>query len=120
MIATIELASGGVEPGGPIAGVVRWAGRAQTVRIALWWQTKGKGDPDKETVQSITYPVADGGRSELRFELVAPFAPFTFSGKLISVIYTLTATVAASGGTSEANVEVVIAPNGVEVVLAST
>jgi hypothetical protein len=105
------LDAAAVEPGGTISGRVRWTGQASKLVVELRWETRGKGDRDRETVMTTTIPVSG---TEGRFSLTAPLAPFSFSGTLVSVLYFVTAKVA--GGKAET--EIVIAPGGAEVVLA--
>lgn len=112
MSVEITLDSTAIEPGGTISGRVTWPGAGSTLVVALGWVTRGKGDKDTDEVTATTIPVA--GQTEARFTLTAPFQPFTFSGKLISIVYYVTAKV----GIGEAKVEIVIAPGGKEVVLA--
>ncbi len=102
-----------VEPGDPITGTVTWSGATPSVVVTLRWETRGKGDLDSNVIGKATIPAP--GVVAVRFALTAPHQPFSFSGKLISIIYLLTAAVA--GG--ETTQELVIAPGGKEVVLAS-
>jgi hypothetical protein len=102
-----------IEPGDPITGTVTWKGDIASVLVTLRWETRGKGDLDRRVVATTTLPAA--GLVAVRFALTAPHEPFSFSGKLISVVYVVTASVA----NLEITQEVVIAPGGKEVVLAS-
>jgi hypothetical protein len=113
-VADIELTLDrpGVEPGGEITGIARWTGDVSSLVVELGWETRGKGDRDAETVATTTIPVA--GRTEARFTLTAPHAPFSFSGTLISVVYLVT----VRTRTASVRGEVVIAPGGEEVILA--
>ena len=110
-VITLDHPAG--EPGDPITGTVTWQGATTSVFVTLRWETRGKGDRDRSVIASTTLPAA--GVIAVRFALTAPHEPFSFSGKLISVVYVLTASV-AGGETSQ---EIVIAPGGEEVVLAS-
>ncbi len=113
MKPVITLDSPAVEPGDPITGIVTWKGATQSVLVTLRWETRGKGDTDGEVVERATLPAV--GVVAVRFALTAPHQPFSFSGKLISVVYFVTASVTGS----ETTQEIVIAPGGKEVVLAS-
>ena len=113
MVLGIRLDSAAIEPGGTISGRVAWHGDATSLVVKLTWVTRGKGDQDTDVVAETTVPVA--GQTDARFTLTAPFEPFTFSGKLISIVYYVTARVAGT----ETTTEIVIAPNGKEVVLAT-
>lgn len=111
---TLTLDAAAIEPGEAITGSVAWVGTASQVSIGLRWETRGKGDQDTAVAASTTIPV--GGLDTVRFALTAPYQPFTFSGKLISVVYFVVASV---DGVEERK-EIVIAPRGTEVVLASS
>lgn len=113
MTPVITLDHLAIEPGDPITGTVTWQGETPSVQVALRWETRGKGDTDREVLAQATLPAA--GVVAVRFELTAPHQPFSCSGKLISIVYVVTASVAGS----ETSQEIVIAPGGKEVVLAS-
>ena len=71
-----------------ISGTISWSlpvAPAQ-VTLELFWTTRGKGQVDSEVVQSvqIKQPAAAG---EQRFELKIPDAPYSFSGKLVSLLW---------------------------------
>ncbi len=113
MNPVITLDSLVVEPGEPITGTVTWKGATTSVLVTLRWETRGKGDQDRSVIASTTIPAS--GVVAVRFALTAPHQPFSFSGKLISIVYFLTASIDGR----ETTQEVVIAPGGKEVVLAS-
>ena len=110
--AAIRLTSPNVSPGAEIHGEISWsrARAPRRVELRLFWQTKGRGDRDCETVweQDFAQPAADERRE---FTVAAPAAPISFSGKLISLLWALELVI---DGKSAAQAEIVIAPGGVE------
>src|SRR4051812_14066741 len=86
----IDGAQSAFRPVESVNGSVSWAlpvAPAQ-VSLELFWTTRGKGTVDSEVVQSkqIKYPAAAG---EERFSLAIPNGPYSFSGKLVSLLWGL-------------------------------
>lgn len=116
---TLHLDSDAIEPGDPITGTVRWAGKVEALEAQLRWETSGKGTKDEQIVARAPVMIADHRTPEGRFALTAPEQPFSFSGTLISLTYFVRVEDAdPEHGHIEA--EVVIAPGGKEVRLAGT
>lgn len=86
----------------------------ESLELRLVWNTSGKGDQDLKVVQihRIDVPAAQG-RKDLTLTL--PWGPYSFSGKLISLIWALELVVFPDG--DSARKEIVIGPNAQEVVL---
>ena len=103
-------------PGDEIAGSARWqcAEAPERIEIHLCWTTRGKGTPDSgiATTVAVESPVAQG---EHAFRFIAPGEPHSFSGKLISLVWMIEAV--TSEDDENANVEIVIAPEGREIEL---
>lgn len=103
-------------PGDEIAGTARWQlGEApKHVEISIGWSTRGKGTQDSETVATtaVDNPMAQG---EHGFRFTAPGEPHSFSGKLISMIWSIELLVEPSDETER--VEIVIAPEAREIEL---
>ena len=79
----------GYAPGESIGGTVEWTelnAKTSRVEIRLIWYTEGKGDTDFAIIETITEdsPAPTGSK---KFSFVAPTRPFSFSGKLISLIW---------------------------------
>lgn len=74
------------QPGEEIAGAAQWRlDRApQSVEVRLLWHTSGRGIEDVCVVETVRFdvPAQDDTRP---FSLVAPDAPYSFSGKLITL-----------------------------------
>jgi len=113
----IDLAEGRSSylPGETVAGHAAWRlDRAPaSAELRLFWHTQGKGDSDQEIVQTVPFaaPQADDRRP---FTLRLPPAPWSFSGKLVSLLWSLELVVAGEGA---ARVELVVSPTGRELLL---
>ena len=101
-------------PGEMIAGMMSWSlpVAPMQVTLELFWTTRGKGQVDSEVVQSvqIKQPAAAG---EQRFELKAPNTPYSFSGKLVSLLWGLRLIIHPSQ--EQAQVNLMISPTGQEI-----
>ncbi len=108
----IELERADYQPGEEIRGRVAWSSgeRVMQLSVRLFWRTEGKGTGDRGTVEVLDFdePGPDGERG---FLLRAPEWPVSFSGELISLVWSVEA-VLRPGGTARA--DVVVAPAGVE------
>jgi hypothetical protein len=116
----IELSSdrGSFEPGGEVVGNVSWnmATELHSTELRLFWFTRGKGTEDVGVVETCRFdrPSTTETRS-FRFQL--PDAPYSFSGKLISLIWGLE--LIAYPSKEVVRREIVVAPGGREVCLGS-
>ena len=105
------------QPGDTIAGTVSWKNLhkpPERVEVRLIWFTRGKGDLDVgiHSIRTFAQP-ADSGQEA--FQFVAPDEPYSFSGKLISLVWAVEAIAFPS---QEADhVDLVIAPEGREILL---
>jgi hypothetical protein len=106
-------------PGDELAGQAEWRldKDPTALEIRLFWYTKGKGTTDVEIVATkIIDPPRKEGRE--RFKFVMPDSPYSFSGKLISLIWAVELVV--DSGTEAERKEFVMAPDGREVMLQNT
>src|SRR3954465_3126980 len=77
-------------PGETVEGTVGWHfdAPARSVELRLLWYTEGKGDQDVGVVASV--PLANPGMDEIRpFQIRLPAGPYSFSGRLISLVWAL-------------------------------
>jgi hypothetical protein len=115
-VITIQMNNQEFEPGEQIQGKIRWSQLSKGVDldIRLIWFTLGKGSRDYAIVanQPIKQP-AEIGESE--FSFVAPDWPHSFSGELISLLWSIEVVELPSEDATE--VEIVIAPGKKEVQL---
>jgi hypothetical protein len=103
-------------PGEELRGVVTWefASPAKGMEVRLFWYTRGKGTQDVKVVKIVRFdPVTARGRRDFRF--VLPDSPYSFSGKLVSLVWAIE--VIADPGERTARMDLVIAPEGKEIVL---
>ncbi len=111
----VALEKEALTPGETIAGTVTWkAGQVDAIRINLIWYTQGKGDMDHHTVesQSVPHPSSFGSH---RFSFNLPESPYSFSGKLLSLIWAVEVFLEPSDESDRR--EFTLSPNGREVVL---
>lgn len=101
-------------PGEEIRGTLnfRLEGNPSGIEARLFWHTKGKGDEDVVIVDThrVETPVSVG-HSAFRFTL--PQLPYSFSGKLISLIWGVEAVV--DGDSLSSLQEVIVSPTGAEI-----
>jgi hypothetical protein len=113
----IELAEGRSSylPGETVAGHAAWCleGAPASAELRLFWRTEGKGDSDQEIVEALPFaaPLPDDRRP---FAIRLPAAPWSFSGKLVSLIWALELVVSGEGA---ARVEIIVSPTGEELLL---
>lgn len=106
-------------PGGWIEGKATWQldRSAAWLAIRLLWFTQGKGDADVSVEDEVRLEAPSLSDSHaFRFQL--PAAPYSFSGKLISLVWAIE--VVAAGVKEAARWEFVLAPDGQEIVLGTS
>lgn len=114
---TIRTADGrtSFSPGGPIAGTVAWSlpENPKRLEVRLFWFTRGKGTEDVQIVEQFAIENATV-QGERPFTFHAPNGPYSFSGKLISLVWGLE--VLAEPKDRSDRIEIVCAPGGREIV----
>jgi hypothetical protein len=117
---TLETADGrtAFEPGETIDATVGWSlvERPAAVELRLVWNTRGKGDTDVAVVQTERFDNPPSYESR-RCTLELPEAPYSFSGKLISLLWGLELVVLPSN--ESRRLDITIGPDAREVVLPS-
>lgn len=105
-------------PGDTIAGAVIWELDAapSMAELRLLWFTRGKGTEDLAVVETVAFDNPKAGDTR-PFSIRAPESPYSFSGKLISILWALEL-VLEPGGHCE-RIEVIIGPGGREIVFDS-
>jgi hypothetical protein len=97
------------EPGARLAGIASWKASVppRGIELRLSWVSRGKGGRDLKIVETLGLPepLAEERRP---FILTLPRAPYSFSGHLISLGWTLE--LVASPGEEKTSVAIVIAP----------
>ena len=101
-------------PGEKISGKAKWniTGNSKKIELKLFWYTVGKGTMDLSVVDSMVLenPLSSGSRD---FSFTLPEIPFSFSGKLISVIWALE--LIAQGFNETGCLELTVSPSGKEI-----
>jgi hypothetical protein len=103
-------------PGEPMAGAVSWTldTLAERVELRLFWYTRGKGTAATEVVEVVRFEKPQL-HEKRQFQVTAPDGPYSFSGKLISLVWALELVVRP--GKLCHTQGIVISPNGAEVEL---
>jgi hypothetical protein len=104
------------EPGAQLAGTVRWEldDEPESVELRLVWNTAGKGDRDLHVVDTVVFD-RPRRRESREVNLTLPAQPYSFSGKLISLIWALELIAFPSNASWRR--EITIAPGGEEIQL---
>ncbi|MEW4488578.1 hypothetical protein AB1L42_10880 [Thalassoglobus sp. JC818] len=106
----------GFDPGSevPVRAAWQFDETPEALELRLVWNTSGKGDRDLKVVQVVEIsPSSPTGSHEVTLTL--PWGPYSFSGKLISIIWAVE--LVAFPGKESNRREIVLAPNGEEVVV---
>jgi len=114
MTIEIEGSRRAFSPGDTLSGRVTWTlERDPTdVELRLFWYTAGKGTQNVNVVRSVSLP-ATSQREQHPFEIAAPESPYSFSGKLVSLVWAIEAE--AEPNEISARSEIVISPTGAEI-----
>lgn len=118
MSVAIETTDGrqAFRPGDRVEGTASWylEKAPRSVELRLFWYTQGKGTQDVEIVRTVPFD-SPGAVDSRAFSVELPVAPYSFSGKLISLIWALE--VVAEPGGDTGRLEITVSPTGVEVLL---
>lgn len=104
-------------PGDVITGSIRWADikeDSKQIDVRLIWYTKGKGQRNHEVLDTMTI-ASPPPRGESGFQFTVPHRPYSFSGKLISLVWSIEALVFPDLEAEQ--LEVVISKDGKEIIL---
>jgi hypothetical protein len=106
------------EPGEELAGAASWKldKPPHSLELRLFWFTRGHGEADAGVVETVRFDhaLAEEARP-FRFRL--PDGPYSFSGKVISLVWALELVAQPSKETGRQ--EIILAPGGKEVRLGS-
>jgi hypothetical protein len=105
-------------PGENLGGTARWQleESVKSIEIRLFFFTQGKGTSDVEVIESIPIDSPPMSGSQ-RFDWRLPQSPYSFSGKLISLIWAIEVVLLPSGESETYQFQ--MTPNGKEIVLGS-
>jgi len=112
----VELENGRTvyRPGDTISGRVRWRrdDEVRSAEVRLGWFTQGKGTSDGALAETMTTEhLAPQGTLPFRF--VLPEGPWSFSGALITLAWTIE--LVLEPGNEVASTEILLAPAGSEI-----
>lgn len=112
----LEIPGTGMKPGEELRGRAVWnlATAPEKLEIRLFWYTRGRGTRDVGVVEhrTIARPAITG---EEAFAFHLPACPYSFSGRLISVIWAVE--LVADEETIGERAEFVLAPDRREILL---
>lgn len=103
-------------PGQEIQGTIAWALErpAPALVLELRWTTRGKGEADTQVVETLKLESPPlQGQQEFRF--CAPEFPYSFSGRLLSLLWSLELEIPGSG--QRARFPITLSPTGQEIEL---
>jgi hypothetical protein len=105
-------------PGQTIHGTIAWRldAPAQAIDLRLIWYTEGKGTQDISIIWKTSFEHA-GLQGTHPFEIQLPQSPYSFSGKLISLIWALE--LIARPSNDSTRVPFTMSPTGEEIELLS-
>ena len=111
----IEQDRKGFKPGETIFGTVTWGLNKppKGLELSLFWRTEGKGTQDIGIAQTLRFDNV-GSIGSQEFSIKAPNGPYSFSGKLISIIWALE--LACEKGEETTRTDLVISATGAEVI----
>ncbi len=103
-------------PGEELGGEVSWQTDSAPgkVELRLFWHTEGKGGRDVQTVATVSFDNA-GKQDRRPFQFQLPASPYSFSGKLISLVWALELVLGSTGEIER--LEVVVSPTRTEIAL---
>jgi hypothetical protein len=114
---TVELENGKLAfaPGEEVRGSASWTldGDPQSVEVRLFWRTEGKGTQDVEIVDSKAFD-GPGPKDRREFRLKVPEGPYSFSGKLVAIVWSVE--VVAEPGSQAGRQDIVVSPTGKPIV----
>ena len=103
-------------PGEELKGEARWTldVKAKSAEVRLFWYTEGKGTRDLQVVDTIIFQTPKEN-DERSFTFNLPEAPYSFSGKLISLIWAIELVI--EPGDLAQRLEIIVSPTGEEILL---
>lgn len=111
-----ELDNLAYTPGETLRGEVAWEidlmKNSDGGEVRLFYYTSGKGTQDVETIKTLAVAAGEAVGSQ-KFEFKLPAEPYSFSGKLVSLIWALEFQMLESDETER--LEFVMSPSGQEI-----
>lgn len=102
------------EPGESVTGTISWqlSEPPRMLEVQLSWTTRGKGTVDNEIVAAQTFENLPAA-GERPFSVNLPDTPYSFSGKLISVLWQIR--LLARPSKDEVTIPLIVSPSGQEI-----
>jgi hypothetical protein len=102
------------KPAETVRGTITWRldSDPRKLELRLFWYTRGKGDQDVEVVDNLS---VDGAIGRQDFSFLLPQRPYSFSGKLISLVWALE--FVSEQPEETCRFEFVMSPTGEEILL---
>jgi hypothetical protein len=118
-VSELTLRTGGrtgFEPGETVDVEAEWQldAQAEAIELRLLWHTSGKGDTDVSIVETVRWE-EPGLFESRRAKIALPEAPYSFSGRLVSLAWALELVVLP--GEESQRIDLVLAPAVREVLL---
>lgn len=112
---TITIDEKNLRPHGRVRGSITWQveNMLKNLSVRLFWYTRGRGTEDLQVVDHVDLAPALQGQAG--FEFGIPEGPYSFSGKLISLIWAVEAVV-LPGGECARDI-ILVSPSGNEILL---
>jgi hypothetical protein len=121
-VSRLEISTEGgrlaFHPGEELRGTASWSLETPPtkVELRLFWRTEGKGSQDVDVVETLSFDGA-GAEDRREFRLRLPPGPYSFSGKLISLIWALE--LVAEPSADAGRQDITLSPTGHEIRIAS-
>lgn len=113
---TVELDGGrsAFSPGERVEGQASWElpEPPRSLEVRLFWSTSGRGDSDQEVVAVEPVP-SPGASGWVRFSFQLPLGPYSFSGQLVSLAWSVE--LVAPHEEMAGSASIVVGPEGREV-----
>ncbi len=108
-------------PSEAFRGTVQWSCRDALSRLELrlFWRTSGKGTVDTKVVDSLRWEGLKN-EGERSFSFKIPGEPYSFSGRLISLLWAAEAVAEGEEFRETALYDLAVSPHGTEVMLYET
>ena len=119
-MSSLRLETSGLKtafrPGEEVSGMAMWQldKPPKTIEIRLFWYTSGKGTQDVGVVDTVRFDQPPQSHAT-RFMTRMPAGPYSFSGRLVSVLWALELVVLPSGETER--LDLTFSPTGNEILL---
>jgi hypothetical protein len=103
-------------PAEEIHGTIRWnlQDNPESIEVSLFWRTEGKGAQDVGVIETKKFD-NPGSLAQKEFKFKIPPQPYSFAGKLISIIWAIEAAAYPTEETTRQ--QITVSSTGQEVLL---